>query len=95
MFGLVTGAAVAVVVVFAGPRHEIVCGDGHRLDDAAEAIFSERIDGATATSCVVPSEVTWAAATGVVVAGPVLGAVLISRTLIPEEDRPPRPAKRR
>jgi hypothetical protein len=89
LFGLIAGAVVAVVLVFVGPRHEIVCGNGHRLDDAAEGVFSERIDGPTATFCVVPSELTWVAAAGVLVAGVILGAVLISRALIPEEDRPP------
>jgi hypothetical protein len=66
---------IAVVIVFAGPATKVVCGKGHWLDRVAQSLSKGQggghTDGPSASYCVVPSDLTW------IIAGGILAAALI------------------
>jgi hypothetical protein len=61
--GIGVGLALGVAAAMLGPSEAIGCGGGHLLDRLAQRIMQPlgagQVDGASATSCTVPSTASW------------------------------------
>jgi hypothetical protein len=78
----IVGVAVAVVILFIGPNREVVCDEGHLpnrvAQDVTGGLGGGHIDGASASYCPVPANITWVAA-GIAFVGLCGAGIVIAR----------------
>ena len=69
--GIIAALTSGALIASVGPEAEVVCGTGHVLDRLVQAIMrplgAGHVDGAAASSCVVPSSAAWAMSAGALV----------------------------